>query len=454
MSFCLRTSTKQAFYPDFEALQQLPLPPQPLLAFQESTSPALILHLLACWIQGKTILTLDPKLPASTVRELLLQESITHCTVDTSPDFLARHANDSPPSPQSQRLSETFWQAQHHDMPMTLIRTSGSTGEPKLAQHSRGNHYWSAQGSRSNIPLTTQDRWLLSLPLYHVGGLAILMRCWLAGATVLIPATSDLSSALNTFQPTHLSLVPTQLRRLLRVPDHLTALTDCKAILLGGAPVTHALIDTVRDIPVHTSYGSTEMSSQITTTPPGYFKTKASGDLEETHRPTASGQLLPHRELRLHEGEIQVRGKTLFQGYRHRGIVECPLDKGWFSTRDQGEWRDGQLYITGRRDNQFISGGENIQPEEIERHLLQLPGVSEAIVVPVPDPEFGMRPVAFVGFESLEASTFTARCLKLQLQLEKQLPRFKIPRTYHPWPTQNSLKPGRKKLQATALMLR
>ena len=303
------------------------------------------------------------------------------------------------------------------DRPATIIFTSGSTEAPKAALHTLGNHYYSALGSNANIPLTPGDRWLHSLPLYHVGGLAILFRCLLAGATVALPEPgAPLGRAIAG--STHVSLVSTQLLRLLREEDLDPA--GLRAILLGGSSIPTSLIDEAlsRGLPVHTSYGLTEMASQVTATPLGASR-------EELH---TSGRPLPHREISISEdGEILVRGETLFLGYVRDGKTDPALDAGgWFRTGDLGELgADGYLRVLGRKDNLFVSGGENIQPEEIEEALCRLEGVEDAVVVPIPDAEFGFRPVAFV-----RGGRFT----DLSRSLEPVLPRFKIPVAFHRWP--------------------
>ena len=167
---------------------------------------------------------------------------------------------------------------------------------------------------------------------------------------------------------------------------------------MGGGPVPPSLVDEAlaRGLPLHTSYGLTEMASQVTTTPPG-------ASLEELR---TAGRVLPDREVSISErGEILVRGETLFAGYVEGEELDRPLDaEGWFHTGDLGELdEDGYLRVGGRVDNLFISGGENVQPEEIEEALCRLEGVDEAVVVPVPDEEFGARPVAFVRSGRQEA---------------------------------------------------
>lgn len=308
------------------------------------------------------------------------------------------------------------------DRPATVVFTSGSTGAPKAALHSFGNHYYSALGSNENIALRTDDRWLHSLPLYHVGGLSILFRCLLVGATVALPKPeAAIGESIPVLGATHVSLVSTQLLRLLREDADLSSL---KAVLMGGGPIPPSLVGGAanRSLPVHTSYGLTEMASQVTTTPPGASR----------ERLYTAGRVLAHREVRLSEdGEILVRGRTLFAGYVQDGEPNRPLDgEGWFRTGDLGEMdAGGYLRVAGRRDNLFVTGGENVQPEEIEEALGRIEGVQEAVVVPVPDPEFGARPVAFVRM--LDAANPPPN---LAGSLGALLPRFKVPDAFYPWP--------------------
>ncbi|MGH3090689.1 MAG: o-succinylbenzoate--CoA ligase [Rubrobacteraceae bacterium] len=304
------------------------------------------------------------------------------------------------------------------ERPATVVFTSGSTGVPKAALHTFGNHYFSALGSNENIKLSPKDRWLHSLPLHHVGGLSILFRCLLAGASIVLPepGASVGRSVIDT-GATHVSLVATQLRRLL---DEDAGLSGVKAILLGGSGIPANLLDEAcrRGLPIHTSYGLTEMASQVTTTRPGASRE----DLR------SSGEALRYREVRMaDDGEILVRGETLFAGYVEGKGLKLPLDEdGWFHTKDLGELDEaGRLHVTGRKDNLFISGGENVQPEKVEETLRRV-GVEEAVVVQLADEEFGFRPVAFArGGPQPE---------RLRVSLEASLPRFEIPVAFHPWP--------------------
>ena len=310
------------------------------------------------------------------------------------------------------------------DRPATIVFTSGSTGTPKAVLHSYGNHYYNALGSNTNLPLAPGDRWLLDLPLYHVGGLGILFRSLLAGSTVVMPDRGEsLDAVLSRYEVTHLSVVVTQLHRLLQQPESVRY-PALRYIILGGSPVPLKLLEraAARGLPVFASYGCTEMASQVATTGPG----------STTAQRLTSGKLLPHRRLRIgKEGEIQLAGETLFMGYVDGGKVRRPLTgDGWFATGDLGRVdENGYLTVIGRRDNRFFSGGETIHPEEIERVLTDHDGVQQAVVVPIPDEEFGQRCVAFVQPRGPGPDGPA-----LAAWLAGTLPRYKVPDAFYQWP--------------------
>jgi O-succinylbenzoic acid--CoA ligase len=127
------------------------------------------------------------------------------------------------------------------------------------------------------------------------------------------------------------------------------------------------------------------------------------------------------------DGEILVSGDCLFQGYWENEKLSETFENGWFHTKDLGHYCPQKgLTIIGRKDWQFISGGENIQPEEIERALLKCPEIQEVAVIAKPDPEFGFRPAAFIR---TNGSSFTFE--KMKTALLDQLPKYKIPVTLH-----------------------
>lgn len=313
----------------------------------------------------------------------------------------------------------------------TIIFTSGSSGKPKAVLHTLRNHYYNALGSNQNIHLQPGDRWLLSLPLYHVGGLSIIFRTLLAKAAVVIPdQEASLEKSIIDQKITHLSLVTTQLYRLLQKQGVIPYLKKMKAILLGGGPIPFSYLKKCAKIklPVYVSYGSTEMASQITTT------SKSDG-LKQWK---TSGKLLPYRELKLNgDGEILVRGKTLCKGYLSSGRLKKITDKtGWFHSGDLGKLsKDGYLTVTGRKDNLFISGGENIQPEEIENYIRNIDGVEEVVVVPIPDPEFGQRPAAIIKWQKnkKEGRRVKGKGLKVKGKWTEDNRKHKIKSTKYEW---------------------
>lgn len=323
-------------------------------------------------------------------------------------------------------------------LPATIVATSGSSGRPKAAQHAAAQHLWSALGSAANIPLGVGDVCALSLPLFHVGGLAMLWRCFLGGAALLIRrGDGDASGLALDGRATHVSMVPTQLYRLLK-RGSADVNTAWKAVLLGGDAAPAALIQqaTAAGIPLHTTYGCTEMSSQVTTTRPAASAAELG----------SAGSLLPHRELALaDDGEILLRGRTLFTGYRRANdVLDAARDaEGWYHSGDLGR-RDKQenLQVIGRKDNMFICGGENIQPETIERELLNIAGIVRAVVIGREDAEYGKRPFAFVESEGeINEDALRGR-------LREHLPGLWIPSGFAALPEMgNSMKINRRALQ-------
>jgi O-succinylbenzoic acid--CoA ligase len=264
-----------------------------------------------------------------------------------------------------------------------LTLTSGSSGLPKAAAHSYAGHLASADGVLQLLEFQPQDSWLLSLPLFHVSGQGIIWR-WLAvGAQLVVREMQPLADALAGC--THASLVPTQLWRLLSEPMAKHAL---KEVLLGGAMIPVSLTQQAEAVGIHCwcGYGLTELASTVCA--------KRADELPGVGAP------LPGREIRLVDQEVWIRSTSLALGYWLRGeLVPITDDQGWFHTRDRGEMEQGELRIIGRLDNLFFSGGEGVQPEDVERVFAAHPQVLQVFIVPIDDAEFGQRPVAVVELE-------------------------------------------------------
>jgi O-succinylbenzoic acid--CoA ligase len=405
-----------------------------------------IMLLMAMFRRGLVACPLDPKIPGAVLAERVTQAGA--CAIITSEGETPDGFSSGVQSVSAGDLVVMFNVGQDEETghmldlsaPATVVFTSGSEGRPKAVLHTIGNHYYSALGSNRNVRVRSKDLWLLSLPLYHVGGLGILFRSFLGGAGIVLPDPGeDLVESICERNPTHVSMVPTQLRRFLHSRDQWQDDHSLRAILVGGAPVPESLVAgaLALHLPIYTTYGLTEMSSQVATCPPHASPEKRA----------STGIPLRYSEVRLApDGEILVRGRTRFAGYVDGDQLAEPFDNdGWYATGDMGEIdSDGFLTVRGRKDHMMISGGENIFPEEIEQALCSLPGIDEAVVVAVPNEEYGERPVAFVRTTALNESL-----PELARALRDCLPSFKIPDVCMPWPEEiakNGLKADRSSL--------
>ena len=305
-----------------------------------------------------------------------------------------------------------------NSLPFTAIFTSGSKGHPKAVLHSFEQHQYSALGSQSVLPLAKNNCWLLSLPIFHIGGLAILFRCFINGASLAICQPNEWQQGVMQFPVSHLSLVPTQLIRCFNEDSTkiIKKLTQLTAVLLGGAFVSDSLRANIKahKIMAFESYGLTEMASQVF-----------------THAISNKGfnSCLPYRKYAVaSDGELLLRGKTLALGYLVNGQCQPFNRQSWFKSKDLVEQGPQGIKIIGRKDNMFVCGGENIQPETIEQVILASGYVEQVVVVAVKDLELGHRPVAFVQW-SAEVNKE-----KLTHYLQQSLMAIALPVAYWPLP--------------------
>jgi O-succinylbenzoic acid--CoA ligase len=250
---------------------------------------------------------------------------------------------------------------------LAVMYTSGTAGRPKGAILSRAAFIASARASAERLGWRDDDRWLISLPLAHVGALSVLVRCLLMRKPVILGRPED----MTRHRATIISLVPTQLGRLLdhgwEPPAYL------RLVLLGGSAATPRLLERARQrgVPVVTTYGLTEACSQVATQVPGQESPGVGPPLRGTR-------------VRIDDEQIEIDGPTLFSGY----LGEPPRRPGWFRTGDFGRLdADGNLHVLGRHADLIVTGGENVYPAEVEAHL-DAQGVV-ACVFGIPDETWG-----------------------------------------------------------------
>lgn len=300
----------------------------------------------------------------------------------------------------------------------SIVYTSGTTGKPKGAILTYGNHWWSATASALNLGLAPNDTWLVCLPLFHVGGLSILLRGVICGMTALVQArfdAADVNRAIDEKGVSIVSVVSTMLDRMLSLRDGRPYPSTLRCVLLGGGPAPLPLLERAAalGVPVVQTYGLTETASQFTTLAPEDAIVKLG----------SAGKPLMGSQLRLgSQGEILVRGPNVSRGYLD-GSSHVDAD-GWLHTGDLGRLdEDGYLYVLDRRDDLIVSGGENVYPAEVEATLLAHPAVAEAGVIGVPDAQWGRTVAAFVVLtEACDAEVLIAFC-------RQRLAGYKVPRT-------------------------
>jgi o-succinylbenzoate---CoA ligase len=299
------------------------------------------------------------------------------------------------------------------DEPHTLIYTSGTTGRPKAVALTYRNHEASAAASAWNLGVAPDDRWLCVLPLFHVGGLAILLRSAIYGTAAVLHERFDseaVASTLAAGEASLVSLVPTMLRRLLGAGfERAPAL---RAALVGGGPVPLDLLEwaAARKLPVVATYGMTETASQIATLAPE----------EAVRKRGTAGRPLPGVEVKTAgDGEILVRGPMVAPG--------SIADDGWLHTGDRGSLdEEGYLHVEGRLDDVIVTGGENVAAREVEEALLTHPAVSDAAAIGVSDAEWGEAITAFVVLSHpAQKDDLLAHC-------RERLAPFKVPKAIRP----------------------
>ncbi|MGI8586184.1 MAG: o-succinylbenzoate--CoA ligase [Chloroflexia bacterium] len=324
-------------------------------------------------------------------------------TVDIGELMEGSRATEQPAGTPTQSALRTPHSAIDLGRVQAVIYTSGTTGQPKGAMLTYGNQWWSAVGSALNLGTMASDRWLACLPMFHVGGLAILMRSVIYGVPVIVHERFDAAAvnrAIDEDGVTVLSVVSTMLTRMLDERGGVPYPPTLRAVLLGGGPAPRPLLEAAAaaGVPVVQTYGLTETASQVATLSPADALRKL-GSAGKPLLPTRLRIAGPNGDMPPGEvGEILVQGPIVTPGYLGRPEATArALRGGWLHTGDLGYLdAEGYLYVVDRHNDLIISGGENVYPAEVEAALLAHPGVAEAGVVGVPDARWGQVPVAFV----------------------------------------------------------
>ena len=321
------------------------------------------------------------------------------------------------------------------DTPMALIYTSGTTGASKGAVLTQGNFATNALTLVTAWDITAADRYLATLPLFHVHGLANGLHCWLfSGCHLRLLERFEHAKAAEWFEdyrPTVFFGVPAMFIRLLELPPVVARQIGARLRLAvsGSAPLPAEVHEKFRQLygsVILERYGMTETLMNIGNPYAG------------ERRPGTVGLPLAHVAVRICDeanavvpdgttGEVWVKGPNVCAGYwRRPEATAAAWSEGWFRTGDIGvRAADGYITLQGRRSDLIISGGFNIYPREIEELILEQPGVREATVVGVADPVRGEVPVAYVV---VDAATFDEAATVARLRT--QLASFKQPRAF------------------------
>lgn len=389
---------------------------------------------------GTVLVPLNTRLTAVELSWQLQHTHASHLIFDPAHADMAETLREG----QNGRLHSTTsaWSHIHFPIPnssaslrtslQSLVFTSGTTGRPKAAMLTYDNHLWSANASAYRLGLDVHDRWLCCLPLFHVGGLAILFRSCLYGTAVILHPkfdTAAISHSLDHDGVTLISLVPTMVYRLFEYRQGRPWPTTLRHLLIGGAATTPDLVARCRalNIPLAASYGLTEAASQVATLRPEGVPAK----------PGCVGRPLMFTRVRILDenghslppnryGELAVSGPTVMAGYyANPEATAQTIVNGELRTGDIGYLDDdGDLWLVQRRSDITISGGENIYPAEVERVLEAHPAVTAVCVVGIPSQEWGQQVAAMVVADGLTAD-------ELRHFASQQLASYKLPRHIH-----------------------
>ncbi len=390
------------------SLLRTPLPTDARVAILAENCAEYLIAYMGTMRAGCVSVPVNHRLPADTVRYILADCRAELCIVDAPrealvPPALPRIVMRSPGAEALDALGTAATPLKRRAPPETgeILYTSGSTGRPKGVVLSHAGQLWALSVHVGATPMAG-ERSLIVAPLYHMNALFNVSVCLLNAIEVVLMPRFDAVAYLKAvaeYRCTLLSGIPTMFALMARQRELLATLdlSSVKAVTIGSAPLTEALVARVQEMfpqaAISNGYGTTEAG-------PSIFEDHPQG----LPRPLLSlGYPLPDVEVRLvggtgEEGVLEVRSPAMFTEYLNLPqVTGARLRDGWYDTGDvMRRDTEGFYHFTGRADDMFVCGGENVYPGEIERMLERHPAVLQAAVVPVPDEIKGEIPIAFV----------------------------------------------------------
>ena len=346
-----------------------------LIALDMPASKTFVNLVQRAWSNGDAVLPIDQRLPLGG-KKAILDAMAPSEIIDSS--FTSSSLTNGHPVQDGDAL---------------VIASSGSTGSAKGIIHTHSSLLAAAQASASRLQLTSDDHWLVCIPVSHVGGFSVIARALHTGAALTLHPTFDAVAVQEASQngATHTSLVATALSRI--DPSLF------EAILLGGSSAPANLPSNVI-----TTYGMTETGGGV----------------------VYNGQPLDNVEIKIVDDEIFLRCPMLMRSYRDDQTIS--REDGWYATGDLGEIDDnGKLSVYGRKTDLIITGGENVWPSVVEDSLNSHPIVNQVAVRGMPDAVWGQRVVAYVVLNDSNQTSEVKLLSDIREHVKQTLPAFCAP---------------------------
>ncbi|GAB4296000.1 MAG: o-succinylbenzoate--CoA ligase [Ignavibacteriaceae bacterium] len=393
---------------------------------------SLVIYLLAGWQNKIVPVIINPVENKEEIKALTEQTGCRFILSDIAEEIKDKVPNEVISALQVSDLTPAEFSSSQteEESAAVVLFTSGTSGKPSAVELKFRHLIASTINAANVFRFNSSDRWLASLPFYHIGGFSIIVRALYFRSAIIIPEElkrSSLCESINKFNPTLLSLVSPQIKTL--VDENCSPPENLRAVFAGGGFIDYHLASEAakRGWKINIVYGSTETSSMIT----------ALQEKELFNIPDSSGKPLPGNEISIlnenyknlnayQEGEIAVRGKSVINKYFND--PEADKNKffnGWYLTGDTGYINsEGYLFVTGRKTNLISTGGKKVHPEEVESEIRKFSFVEDVCVAGKKDPEWGEAITALIVLKNQA----DAKSDEIISELKLSLPEFKIPK--------------------------